>query len=148
MTKKEKYIEDIGNKIEKYKDKLSDVDKLMKSYKAHNKVQLEKERQNLKEKYREAEAIFKKLKSSSQTNFEDIKESSTHIFEALKEAFDDFSDLLTLERLYHVKEEVVDYGNEKVSEVQEYIKKKPLTCAAIALGVGYLLGTLCKRSKR
>lgn len=147
MRKKEKYIESIENKIEKYKDKLSDVDKLMKSYKSNNKAQLEKERQNLKEKYKEAEAIFKKLKSSSQANFEDIKESSIYIFEDLKEAFEDFSDLLTLEKLYHVKDEVLDYGNEKVSEVQEYIKKKPLTCAALALGVGYLLGTLCKRSK-
>jgi ElaB/YqjD/DUF883 family membrane-anchored ribosome-binding protein len=147
MDNKEKYTKKAKSNIDNYKNKMADLDKIMKSYKPHNKAHLESASQNLKEKYKEAEAIYKKLQSSSQENFEDIKESSAQIFDALKEAFSDFSHLLTIDQLYHTKDEIVDYGNEKVSDVQEYIKKNPLTCAGIALGAGFIIGLICKRSK-
>jgi ElaB/YqjD/DUF883 family membrane-anchored ribosome-binding protein len=147
MVNKEKYIKDLESTLEKYANKYSELDSKLKNYKAHDKKQLEVERKDLTKKLEQAEAIFTKLKAASQENFEEIKDSAGEIFEALGDAFQDFSNLLTMDQIYHVKDEVAAYGCERVEDVEGYIKKKPLVCVAVALGVGVLLGTILMRSK-
>ncbi len=147
MASKEKVIQSLEKNMKKYKNKVTSIDSLLKDYKAHNKEHLMEEREDLKEKLKEAEAIFKKLKSSSQENFEEIKASTTEAFTNLKEALHDFSNLLTIDQLYHARDEVVEYGSEKVTQVENYIKQKPLSSAAWAFGIGFLIGAFIKRSK-
>jgi ElaB/YqjD/DUF883 family membrane-anchored ribosome-binding protein len=129
MVNKEKYIKDLESTLEKYANKYSELDSKLKNYKAHDKKQLEVERKDLTKK------------------LEEIKDSAGEIFEALGDAFQDFSNLLTMDQIYHVKDEVAAYGCERVEDVEGYIKKKPLVCVAVALGVGVLLGTILMRSK-
>lgn len=147
MNKKDKYIKDLQIKMKKYKHKILEIDAQMKQKRFRDKPDLLSESKSLKEKFKQAEHIFKKLSSASQENFEEIKESSVEIFDALKEAFRDFSSLLTMDQVYHTKDDIVEYGNEKVAEVEKYIKKKPLVSAACALGIGFLIGKILTRSK-
>src|ERR1700722_845342 len=125
MGNKEKYIKSLESNMEKYTHKISQLDSKLKDYKAHNKAQLDSERKDLLKKFEHAEAIFAKLKSSSQENFEEIKDSAKEIFEALEDAFQDFSNLLTMDQIYHIKDEVAAYGSERIEDVTACIKKKP-----------------------
>ena len=147
MASKEKFIKNIESKMKKYKNKVLEIDGVLKKGQFHDKEHLLSENKSLKETLKQAENIFQKLKSSSAENFEEIKESASDIFDSLKEALGDFSHLLTMDQLYHAKDDIVEYGCEKVSDVEEYIKKKPLTCAAGAFGIGFLIGTFLTRSK-
>ncbi len=83
----------------------------------------------------------------SEENYEKIKENAGEIFDDVKEGFHEFSSLLTMEQLHRAKEEIVDFGNEKLDEIQSLIKERPLTIAAWAIGIGFLIGTLWIRSK-
>ena|ERR1700722_15552007 len=147
MENRKNYLKALDSKMKKYKNKILEIDKLLKKSKSPEKALLVSESNSLKEKFKQAEDIFQRLKSSSQENFADIKESSVEIFESLKEAYDDCSHLLTMDQLYQTKDDIAGYGNEKICEVGNYIKKKPLTCAAWAFGVGFLIGTFLTRSK-
>lgn len=147
MENKEKYIKNLESNMKRYQEKIASIDSLLKGYKAHNKDHLMAGRDDFKKKLKKAEDIYKKLKSSSKENYDEIKSASLDAFDALKEASHDFSGLLTIDQLYHAKDEITEYGCEKVNQVENYIKQKPLTCAAWAFGVGVLLGTFLTRSK-
>lgn len=147
MSKKDNYIKKAEKQMDKYKDKISKIDNLLKNTKASGKSELLAQRENLKDKFDEAEQILKKIKSGSEENYEKIKENAAEIFDNVKEAFNEFSSFLSLEHLYRTKDEIVDYGNEKLDEVQSFAKERPLTIAAWAMGIGFIIGTLCTRSK-
>ena len=67
------------------------------------------------------------------------------LFNDLKEGLGQFSHLLTMDKIIHAKDEVAEYGMEKVSEAEEYVKKNPFTSAAIALATGFAVGALVRR---
>ncbi len=147
MSKKEDYIKQAEKSMDKYKEKISKIDNLLENYKSNGKNELVAQRENLKEKFDQAEQMLKKITSSSEENYEKIKENATEIFDNVKEAFHEFSSFLTLEQLSRTKEELVDYGSEKLDEVQSLIKKHPLKVAAWAVGIGFIIGSLLTRSK-
>ncbi len=144
MDKKDKYIKKIESNLKKYKDKISKIDSIMTDYKSSDRKHLLSESKNIKEKLKSAEGLFEKLKNSSQQNYEEIKESSSEVFDAVNDAFGEFSTLLTMDQLNHVKEDIVDYGHDKIFQIEDCIKKNPLTCAAYALGIGFLIGILTR----
>ncbi|MBY0293261.1 MAG: hypothetical protein K2W92_08260 [Alphaproteobacteria bacterium] len=141
------YIQDMESNMEKYKNKLSKIDNFLNEYNAQDNNHLISENKSLKDTFKKGEEIFKKLKSSTEENYEEIHEAFAKSFEAIKEGFREFSTLLTMEQLYRTKDEIVDYGQEKIDEVEEYIKKHPALTAACALGIGFLVGTLLKIKK-
>jgi len=147
MSKKEDYIKQAEKQMDKYKDKISKIDNLLENTKASGKSELLAQRENLKDKFDQAEQMLKKIKSGSEENYEKIKENAAEIFDNVKEAFHEFSSFLTMEQLYRTKDEIVDYGNEKLDEVQSFVKERPLTVAAWAMGIGFIIGTLFTRSK-
>lgn len=147
MSTKDDYIKQAQQSVDKYKDKISKIDNLLEKYKGEGKSDLFAHRENLKDKFDQAEKMLKKITSSSEENYEKIKETASEVFGNVKEAFHDFSSFLTLDQLSRAKDEVVDFGNEKLDEIQSYIKKRPLTIAAWAVGIGFLIGTLFTRSK-
>lgn len=147
MERKNKYIKELEEKMKKYKNKISEIDAQMKQRNFRDKPHLLSGNKSLKEKYKQAEYIFKKLSSASQENFEEIMDSSVEIFDSLKEALSEFSSLLTMDPVYYAKDEIVDYGNEKIKEIENCIKKKPLACAAWAFGIGFIIGKIFPRSK-
>ena len=147
MSTKDDYIKQAQKNMDKYKDKISKIDNLLEKYKSEGNSDLLAQRENLKDKFDQAEKMLKKITSSSEENYEKIKESAAEVFDNVKEAFHDFSSFLTIEQLSRAKDEIVDFGNEKLDEVQSFIKKRPLTIAAWAVGIGFLIVTLLTRSK-
>ena len=147
MTKNEKFLKGIESTLERYKTKISKIDGLLTDYKSPEKAHLVSESKKIRKNIEKAETAFQKLQSASQDKFEDIKESSLEIFDSLNEAFGEFSAHFTIDQLHHYKDEIKHYGNDKIIEAQEYIKKNPIACAAIALGIGYVIGKLLNRSK-
>lgn len=147
MNTKESYTKKVQQQMDKYKDKLSKIDDLLKNSQSKSKSELLSQRENLQEKFDEAEKMLKKVMSSSEENYEKIKENAIEIFENVQEAFHEFSSFLTIEQLYRAKDEIIDYGGDKLDEAERFIKNRPLTVAACALGIGFLLGTILMRSK-
>lgn len=147
MDKKEKFIKKTESTLEKYKNKISKIDTLLANYKSADKAQLVSESKKIKENLKKADVAFKKLQSSSQDTFEEIKEYSLDILEKLDDSFDEFSTHFTIDQLHHYKDEIANYGCEKMNQAQDYIKKNPLTCAAYALGIGFIIGKILGRSK-
>ena len=129
MATQEQYIKDFEANMKKHADKIAKIDSQLKSYKANNKDRVLAGRAELKEKFKQADAIFKKLKSSSQENFGEIKESAGETLDSLTEAFQDFSGLLTMDQVYHAKDEITAYGSDKIIQVEDYIKHNPLAAA-------------------
>ena len=101
----------------------------------------------MKDTFKTGEEVFKKLKSSTEENYEEVHEAFTKSFEVIKEGFLEFSSFLTMEQLYRTKDEIADYNQEKIDEVEEYIRKHPALTATCALGIGFLVGTLLKIKK-
>ncbi|MBA3813506.1 MAG: hypothetical protein H0X26_03305 [Alphaproteobacteria bacterium] len=147
MENKEKYLNGLQSHMKKYANKVSQLDSKLKNYKAHNKEQLSAERKELAKKFEKAEAIYTKLKAASQENFEEIKNSAEEIFETFQEAFQDFSNSLTMDQIYRMKDDVAAYGSDKVEDIEGYIKKRPLASVAVIFGIGVLIGTILIRSK-
>jgi len=147
MKTKEDYIEQIQKNIDKYKDKISKTDKLLENYHSNNKSELLDHRKNLKNKFEKAEGMLEKIKFAGEKEYEQIKEEASEVFDGIKEAFHEFSSFLTIEQLYHAKDEIIDYGNEKLDEAQELLKQHPLAAAASALTLGFIIGSLFTRSK-
>lgn len=147
MTKKEEYIKKIEESMKKYKDKISKIDSALENYKADNKSDLLAQSENLKEKFEQGEQMLKEIRSATEEKYETIQEKAAEVFESVKEAFNEFSNFLTMEQLSRTKDEIMDLGSEKLEEVQSFIKNHPLTMAAWAMGIGFLVGTLFTRSK-
>jgi len=147
MDTKEDYIKELEKNMDKYKNKISKVDSLLANYNSSNKAELLNQHQSLKHKFVDCGDILKEIKSAGEEEYEQIKEKSSEIFEDIKNAFEEFSSFLTMEQLCLVKDEIVDFGNEKLAEVQELLKQHPLTAAASALILGFIIGTLFTRSK-
>ena len=147
MNTKKDYIEQIQNDIDKYKDKISKIDILLENYNSNNKSELLDHRKNLKDKFEKAESMLEKIKSGGEEEYEKIKGEASEVFDGVKEAFHEFSSFLTIEQLYRAKDEIIDYGNEKLDEAQELLKQHPLTAAASALTLGFVIGSLFTRSK-
>ncbi len=147
MTNKETYTKKVQKQMEKYQEKISKIDDLLKDSKASGKAALLSQQNTLKDKFKEGEKMLKKIESSTEEGFENIKESAVEIFDEVKDAFHEFSHFLSLNQLSHAKDEIVDYGNEKLDDVQALVKNHPLTVAACAVGIGFIIGAYLTRSK-
>ncbi len=147
MTKNEKFLKGIESTLEKYKNKILKIDDLMKKYKSPDKAHLLSESKKIKEILKKTEVTFKQLQATSQDKFEDMKESFLEIFDSLSESLNELLSHLTIDQFHYYKDEITNYGCDKMEDAQAYIKKNPLTCAAWALGIGFILGKLISRSK-
>lgn len=147
MSTRENYTKQIQNQLIEYKDKLSKIDDLLKNSKSKRRAELLTQRKTLQDKFDEAEQMLKKVTAASEENYEKIKETAVEVFDNVKEAFQDFSSFLSLDHLYETKDEIIDYGEEKLDEIETLIKNRPLTATVCALSIGFLIGTLLTRSK-
>jgi ElaB/YqjD/DUF883 family membrane-anchored ribosome-binding protein len=147
MNPKEHYTKQVQNQMEKYKDKLSKIDDLLNNTNSQRRSELLSQRENLQDKFDKAEKILKEITASSDENYEKIKDKAVEVFDDVKEAFHEFSSFLTMEQLYRTKEEIIDFSNDKLEEIETFVKKRPITIAACAIGIGFLIGTLLTRSK-
>jgi len=147
MNTKESYTKKVQKQMDKYKDKLSKIDDSLKNTKSKGRAELLSQRDNLQEKFDEAEKMLKKVSSSSEEAYEKIKENAVEVFENVQDAFHEFSSFLSMEQLYRTKDEIIDYGSDKLDEAEKLIKERPLTVAACAIGIGFLIGAFLTRSK-
>lgn len=146
MTDKD-YIQEMESHMEKYKEKISKIERFLNDYKSEDKAHLVSETHSLRDKLKKGEDILKKLQSATEENYEEIREAFIKSFEAIKEGFREFSTLLTMEQLFRAKDEMTEYGQEKIDELQDYIKEHPILVASCALGVGFLVGIFFQAKK-
>lgn len=150
MTSKSEYIKNSEEVLKKYKDRMSKIENSLKSSSGSKKKELLDKNKELKEKYKKAEDHLQELKDSAVEGFEKVKEDSIELLSSLKDAFADYTDMISPEHIQesfvHAKEEVVEYGMEKASEIAEQVRKNPLTAIAMAAGAGFILGFLKRRS--
>lgn len=148
MNEKNYYINQIQKQMEQYREKISKIDNLLQTYNlSGRRMALSHQRENLEGKLKQAEAIFRDLQVSSGENFEKIKEDVKNIFDDIKEAFYDFSNILAMEQIYHAKDQIISFSNEKVEEAQNLVKNHPLTMTVGAVSIGFIIGILLARSR-
>ena len=147
MDENTTYIHNLEEKLEKYSDTLSKIDSVLSDYESRGKTHLISESKGLREKYKEAETMVRSLKDSAADDFEDLKEASMALVSDLKDGLRQFGSLLSMDKILHAKDEVVQYGRGTISETEEYVKKNPFTTAAIALAAGFIIGALLRREK-
>lgn len=147
MNTNEKFLKGIESSLEKYKEKLTKIDDLLAQHKSSDKARLVSQTKKLKEKLKRAETGFQELKDSSQDKFETIKASFLEIYDTLNDSFSEFTSYLTLDQFQEYKDDMVNYGIDKIKEAENYIKKNPLAGTAWAFGIGAILGALLCRSK-
>ncbi len=147
MSKRDTYINQAQKNLENYKNKISKIEDLLESYKGNNKRDLLDQKDVLQEKYEEGKNMLKQIQSASEKEYENMKEGAVNIFEGIKDAFYDFSHYLTLDQFSRTKKELMQLGNQTLDEAQDVIKHHPLTIAAGALSLGFIVGTLFARSK-
>ena len=147
MDDKAKYLTEVESNLKKYKGDITKLNNIVKKYNAPNKKKVLAKDKVIKEKFKEAEAIYKKLKSSSQGNFGTIQEASSKIFSSLSENVDDFTHLVSMKDLTHLTENITDYSSERLSEMDDYIRKNPFHFVLGAFGVGILIGFFINRLK-
>lgn len=148
MATKNDYIEKAENEIKKYKEKISKIEVMLKEYDAPNAEQLLGYKESLEDKFHAAEDMLEKLKASTEEEYEELQDTASEVFTGIRQAFHDFSNFLTLEQLYHAKDEIIDFGKDKLEDAQELLKKHPLASAASALTLGFVIGSLFTRSSK
>ena len=147
MTDKEDYLKDIEESLEKYKRKVSQIEKLLADYQSADKDHLLSESYGLKETLKKGEELLKKLKFSSDENYEELQNSFTKAFNTLQENFRDLLNSFTTEKILKTKTEMTDFSCERIDKLEDYIKQHPLLTTSCALGIGFLIGTLCRHRK-
>ncbi len=150
MASKNEYIKKSEEVLKKYKNRISKIEASLKNSTASEKKALIKKSKELEEKYKIAEDHLNELKDTAVEGFEKVKERSIELFDALKDVFADYTDMISLEQIkedvIYAKDEVVQYGMDKASEIEERVRENPLAAIAIAAGAGFILGLLIRRS--
>ena len=76
MDTKENYTKQVKNQMEKYKDKLSKIDDLLKNTTSKGRGELLSQRGNLQDKYDKAEKMLREVTASSDEAYEKIKDTA------------------------------------------------------------------------
>ncbi|MBY0292847.1 MAG: hypothetical protein K2W92_06130 [Alphaproteobacteria bacterium] len=147
MTDKENYINAIEENLKNYKHKVSQLEKLLANYQSADRDHLLSESHGLKEALKKGEELLKKLKFSSEENYEELQNSLTKAFDTLQANFRDLLNSFTMEKILQTKTEITDFGCEHMDKLEGYIKQHPLLTTTCALGIGFLIGTLCRPGK-
>ena len=147
MNDKDKFVSSMQSMVDRYGRKLKKINHTVDRYSDQEKENLKDDIEHLKSKFEEAERSFQDIKFATEENWEEIKARSAEIFQAMQGAFTEFTGSLSIEHLSQMKDDVMDYGQEKLSELSNCIKKKPISAAAWALGIGFVIGKIFTRSK-
>ena len=147
MSAKDTYIKQLEKNLDKYKNKISKIEDLVENYKGSNRKELLNQKAELQEKFDDGKKMLKQIQGASEKEYETMKESAATLFESIKDAFYDFSHYLTLDQFSRTKKELTDLGNQTLDEAQALVKQNPLSVAAGALSLGFILGVLFARCK-
>lgn len=147
MNDKEKYLTDMQKNLDRYQRKFENASKSVANYSAQKKDQANSEIEHLKGRLDSAQQVYGDLKKATADNWDSLKDTASEAFRDLKDGFYEYADYLSLESLGHVKDEVMDYGQERMNDLSDCIKKKPFTSAAWALGIGFILGKMMTKAK-
>lgn len=147
MTTRENYINEIQIDINAYKEKMSKIENVLKNNDSDSNPELTKYMDAFEDKFDKASSMLEKIKFCSEMEYGEIKDNASEVFKEVKKAFHAFSSFLTMDQLYHVKDEIIDFSSEKLGEAQELLKKHPVAAAASALTLGFVIGALFTRSR-
>ncbi|MGI4851734.1 MAG: hypothetical protein ACRYGR_07310 [Janthinobacterium lividum] len=144
MEDKDKFMSGLENNLSRYERKISKASKAMQNYPESERESYNSEIENIKEKYKDAQKVFQDMKYATEDNWNTLKDSSGEVLKSLKEAFNEFSGYISLDQVNQVKEDVMDYGHEKLDDLSNCIKKKPISAALWAMGIGFVLGKILR----
>lgn len=147
MADREENLKELDGEIKNIKDKIKIIESSLKKAKSQAKEKLLSEKQELQKKLKLAEDIYQKLESAPPGSYGDLKAVSSALFDYLKGNVQEYTHLLSMDPVYHAKDDVIEFSCEKAAQVEKCIKEKPLLSAACALGIGFILGALLTRSK-
>ncbi len=139
MSKNDFIIQNLGDKLEKYRDIINDL-----SDSASENLNPKKSK-HLQKLLIDAEKAYGKLKNAATDDFEDLKDAAQEIFDDLKDELKDISQNISVEALKEKGEELVHYGQDKLDELEDRIAERPLASVLLAFGAGLLLANLLRR---
>ena len=141
---KAKFLNSLENTLNQYEGKIKKLSEKMATSTSEAKASLSQALKDIQKKYQNADKIYQNLKAATEDNWEEIKTQSSDIFEELHEAFNGVTDNFSWDHVNQITEEAIDYGQEKLEELSNCIRKKPFTAALWALGVGFILGRMLR----
>jgi ElaB/YqjD/DUF883 family membrane-anchored ribosome-binding protein len=139
MKNKDELMKELEEKLDKYSAKLSKI-KSIATTKLSGNESVQSKIENTQGKLKEAYAVYENLKEASADDWQELKKSSSKAVEALKDSFHEIMNGETKDQLSSVKDEIWDFGEDKLHELEKQLKEKPFASAAFALGVGFVLG--------
>lgn len=141
---RDKFLSSLEDTLNQYEYKIKKLSKNMANSTSEGKESLSQALKNIQKKYQKAEKVYQNLKGATESNWEEIKSQASEIFDELYDAFNEITDNFSWNHLNQVTEEVMDYGQEKLDQLSDCIKKKPFTSALWALGIGFVLGKILR----
>ena len=148
MDDRQKYMGNVENTLKRYNQKLDKISKAASSYPSAERDSIHAELENVKDKFKDADKMYQDLKASTAENWDKLKDTSAEVMNALKDSFQEFSGYISLDQLNHMKDEVIDYGQEKLDYISNCVRRKPFTAACWAMAIGFVLGKMMTGSKK
>lgn len=141
------YIQEAEKKMKKYQDVLAGISKFLESrYEKKNK-DIQAYEKTLTKQFTDAEKQLTKIKDAGEDEVEKVNEALGQVFDEIKSSLYDFSKYISVDQLYKGKDELINFGNEKLEEAQQLLKNHPFMAAGSALSIGFIIGKLFGRSK-
>ncbi|MFI0478962.1 MAG: hypothetical protein ACH349_07650 [Candidatus Rhabdochlamydia sp.] len=141
---RDKFLSSLESTLNQYKRKIKKFSKNMANSTSEGKESLSQAIKNVQKKYQKAEKVYQNLKASTEDDWEDIKSQASEIFDELHDGFNEITDNFSWDHLNQATEEAMDYGQEKLDQLSDCIRKKPFTSALWALGIGFILGKMLR----
>lgn len=141
---RDKFLSSLESTLNQYERKIKKLSKNMANSTSEGKESFSQAIKNIQKKYQKAEKVYQNLKASTADNWEEIKSQASEIFDELHDAFNEITDNFSWDHLNQVTEEAMDYGQEKLDQLSDCIRKKPFTSALWALGIGFILGKMLR----
>ncbi len=140
MATNTKLLDEFKKELNAYTQKLKEIQKPLKG-KAGKESQ--KISNSLQELLQEAKKAYGKLETASAEEWGPLKAIANTAFENLRESFEETAHSLS-EQVKVYADQIEEYSQEQIENTSEYIKSNPFKSTLIALGVGYIIGRICK----
>lgn len=141
MNNNDDTIQNYGNKLEKYRAIIGDLTE------SASENLNPKRAKNLQKIFKDAERAYDRMKNAAAHDYEDLKQAAHDGFENLKQELSDISDNISFEALKEKGDELVDYGRDKLDDLEDRIAERPLASVLLAFGAGIILANLLRGSR-
>jgi ElaB/YqjD/DUF883 family membrane-anchored ribosome-binding protein len=140
MSDNKKYLSDLKQELNQYKNKLATAES---SFKGKANKEGDKIVKSLQEILKEAGQSYQKLEAASAEEWGPLKQIAGDAFDNLKTTFDDLMDTATGQINVYANQ-IEEYSEEAYESGIEYIKNNPFKSILLAGGLGFVVGRILK----